>query len=57
MEGQLKLQDEFGDEEFGSLAQCKMEGFLKQEEDTCLKENPFVQEDECAEASDTSILL
>ena len=56
MEGQLELQDQFGDDEFGSLAQCKMEGFLKQEEDACLKENPFFQEDECAEASDTSIL-
>ena len=47
MESQADLGLQFGEEEFGSLGKDQLQNFFENEEAECLKENPFIEEEQC----------
>ena len=59
MESQADLGLQFGEEEFGSLGKDQLKNFFENEEAECLKENPFIEEEQCetGEAPSNSSLM
>ena len=52
----VDAQAQLGDQKFGSLGKDQLKCFLDQEEEECLQENPFVEDDQCEEASNSSVI-
>ena len=54
-DAQAQLGMEFGDQKFGSLGKDQLKCFLDQDEEECLQANPFVEDDQCEEPSNSSV--